>query len=156
MRALLAAGANVATGQPIEGHPFVIKLLAHGVIDAQDLKALGRVLNRKVTVKKGQDIIVQGYEYNTLDFVESGFAFRYTLLRKGGRQIINAVLPGDIVGFPACFFERSIFSVTAATPMTCIEFPLRRLPTFAGKDPTSQSHSSRTQPVKHRYTPIIL
>ena len=89
MRALLAAGANVATGQPIEGHPFVIKLLAHGVIDAQDLKALGRVLNRKVTVKKRQDIIVQGYEYNTLDFVESGFAFRYTLLRKGGRQIIN-------------------------------------------------------------------
>ncbi|MGY4402265.1 Crp/Fnr family transcriptional regulator [Bradyrhizobium sp. USDA 3315] len=118
MRALLAAGANVATGHPIEGHPFVIKLLAHGVIDAQDLKALGRVLDRKVTVKKGQDIIVQGYEYKTLDFVESGFAFHYTLLRKGGRQIINAVLPGDIVGFPASFFERSIFSVTAATPMT--------------------------------------
>jgi CRP-like cAMP-binding protein len=118
MRALLAAGATVAKSQPIEGHPFVIKLLAHGVIDAQDLKALGRVLNRKVTVKKGQDIIVQSYEYKTLDFVESGFGFRYTLLHKGGRQIINAVLPGDIVGFPASFFERSIFSVMAATTMT--------------------------------------
>ncbi len=102
----------------IESHPFVVKLLAHGTINSEDLEALRHTLGRRTVVKKGQDIIVQGYDYNTLDIVESGFGLRFTLLHQGGRQIINAVLPGDIVGFPASFFERSIFSVMAATTMS--------------------------------------
>ena len=118
MGLLHVAAANVSKNSSIENHPFVVRLLAHGALNLEDLKALGRVLNRKVTVKKGQDIIVQGYEYKTLDIVESGFALRYTLLHQGGRQIINAVLPGDIVGFPASFFNPAIFSVMAATTMS--------------------------------------
>jgi len=118
MRLLHVAATNFSKNSAIESHPFVVKLLAHGALNSEDLRALGRVLNRKVTVKKGQDIIVRGYEYKTLDIVESGFALRYTLLHQGGRQIINAVLPGDIVGFPASFFKPSIFSVMAATTMS--------------------------------------
>jgi len=113
-----ATGACAIKDELIEDHPFVVKLLAHGVIEADDLRALGRVLDRRVTVKKGQDIIVQGYEYKTLHIVESGLAICYMLLHKGGRQIVNVALPGDIVGFPAPFFNRSIFSVTAATTMS--------------------------------------
>jgi CRP-like cAMP-binding protein len=118
MRVLNAARADTAKHRTIEDHPFVVKLMSHGHIDHDDLKALDRVLGRKVTVKKGQDIIVQGYEYDTLSIVESGVGIRYTLLHKGDRPIINAVLPGDIIGFPASFFERSIFSVMAATEMS--------------------------------------
>jgi CRP-like cAMP-binding protein len=118
MGVLHTVGVNASKNRAIENHPFVAKLLAQGAINAEDLKALGRALDRKITVKKGQDIIIQGYHYKTLDIVESGFGLRFTLLHQGGRQIINAVLPGDIVGFPASFFERSIFSVMAATTMT--------------------------------------
>lgn len=118
MRAVRAASGDTGNDSAIEKHPFVAKLSAHGAINSEDLKALARLLNRKVTVRKGQDIIVQGYEYKTMDIVESGFGLRFTLLHQGGRQIINAVLPGDIVGFPASFFQRSIFSVMAATPMS--------------------------------------
>jgi CRP-like cAMP-binding protein len=118
MRVLCAAGANAAQDRAIERHPLVTESLTRGLLDSEDLEALSRILNRRVTVKKGQDIIVQGYEYRTLDFVESGVALRFKLLHQGGRQIINAVLPGDIVGFPASFFNRSIFSVMAATSMT--------------------------------------
>ncbi len=118
MHVLHAASASITKDRAIEDHPFVTKLSAHGAVNSEDLKALGRILNRKVTVKKGQDIIVQGYEYKTLDIVESGFGLRFTLLHQGGRQIINAVLPGEIIGFPASFFERSIFSVMAATTMS--------------------------------------
>ncbi len=118
MRVQKAARVAAARDRAIEDHPFVIKLRSHGHLDSEDLKALGRALNRKVTVKKGQDIIVQGYEYKTLDIVESGFGLRFTLLHQGGRQIINSVLPGDLVGFPASFFQRSIFSVMAATTMS--------------------------------------
>ena len=118
MRVLYAAGVNAAEDRTIERHPFVAEYLTRGLLDSEDLKALSRVLGRRVTVKKGQDIIVQGYEHKTLDIVETGIALRFTLLHQGGRQIINAVLPGDIVGFPASFFNRSIFSVMAATAMT--------------------------------------
>jgi CRP-like cAMP-binding protein len=107
-----------STERAIESHPFVVRLLGHGAINSEDLKALRRVLERRTIVKKGQDIIVQGYDYSTLDIVESGFGLRYTLMHQGGRQIISAVLPGDIVGFPASFFDRSIFSVMAATTMS--------------------------------------
>ncbi len=98
--------------------PFIKKLLKHATLDRADVQALSRVLNRRLAVKKGQDIIVQGYEYRELNIVESGFAIRYMLLHQGGRQIINTILPGDIVGFPASFFSRSIFSVMAVTKMS--------------------------------------
>jgi len=103
---------------PIDKHPFVIKLSSHASLNADDVKALGSVLNHRRIVKKGKDIIVQGFEYKGLDIIASGFAIRYTLLHKGGRQIINSLLPGDIVGFPGSFFDRSIFSVMAATEMS--------------------------------------
>lgn len=124
MRVQRAAGVDATKDQAIEDHPFVVKLRSHGHLDSDDLKALGRTLNRKVTVKKGQDIIVQGYEYKSLDIVESGFGLRFTLLHQGARQIINAVLPGDLVGFPASFFHRSIFSVMAATTMSLHRVPI--------------------------------
>jgi CRP-like cAMP-binding protein len=104
--------------RPLDKHPFVIKLSSHAPLNADDVKALGRVINHRLTVKKGKDIIVQGFEYKGLDIIETGFAIRYTLLHKGGRQIINTLLPGDIVGFPGSFFDRSIFSVMAATEMS--------------------------------------
>lgn len=103
---------------PVGRHPFVVKLSTHASLDADDLEALNRMLNRRLMVKKGRDIIVQGYEYKELYVAESGFAIRYTLVHKGGRQIVNTLLPGDIVGFPASFFDRSLYSVKAVTAMT--------------------------------------
>jgi CRP-like cAMP-binding protein len=120
MSPLLAATTvvNVTKNRAIEDHPFVVKLSAHAPLDRDDLKALARVLKSRLSVKKGKDILVQGYEHNGIDIIESGFAIRYGLLHKGGRQIVNTLLPGDIVGFPASFYDRSIFSVMALTKMT--------------------------------------
>ncbi|MGB8630553.1 MAG: Crp/Fnr family transcriptional regulator [Xanthobacteraceae bacterium] len=117
MSALFAGAVDISKDRPIEAHPFVIKLSSHSALDRDDLKALGRVLNRSMIVKKGKDVIVRGYGYKNLEIVESGFAIRYVLLHQGGRQILNTLLPGDIVGFPASFFDRSIFSVMAVTKL---------------------------------------
>ncbi len=112
------AVANVVKDPSIEDHPFVVKLSSHAQLDRDDLKALARLLRTRITVKKGKDILVQGYEHKGIDIVESGFAIRYKLLHTGRRQIINVALPGDIAGFPAAFFVPSIFSVAAMTKMT--------------------------------------
>lgn len=115
---LVATMINVTKDRSIEDHPFAVKLSAHARLDRDDFKALGHMLRSRLSVKKGKDILVQGYEHKGIDIVESGLAVRYTLLHKGGRQIINTVLPGDIVGFPGSFFDRAIFSVMAVTKMT--------------------------------------
>jgi CRP-like cAMP-binding protein len=50
-----------------------------------------------------------------LSFIRDGYAVRYKLLRNGKRQILNVLLPGDIVGIPGSFLERAVYSVTAIT-----------------------------------------
>jgi hypothetical protein len=56
---------------PVKEHPFVIKLRRSIRLDDDDLKALAGLLDRKLVVKKGEDIIVEGYEYKELHIIES-------------------------------------------------------------------------------------
>lgn len=113
----MAVTRKLAAGS-IASHPLVSKLNHSIALDDADLAALGALLRRKVVARKAKDIIVEGYEYRVLHVVESGFAIRYKLLHSGKRQIVNIVMPGDIIGFPACFYEHAVFSVTAISDMS--------------------------------------
>jgi CRP-like cAMP-binding protein len=106
-----------ATSSSIKHHPLVAKLNQSIELDEADLAALTNLLSHRVVAKKAKDIIVEGYEYKILHVVESGFAIRFKLLHSGKRQIMNVILPGDIIGFPACFYEHAVFSVSAITAM---------------------------------------
>jgi CRP-like cAMP-binding protein len=64
-------------------------------------------------IRKKRDIVVEGYECRELYMVERGFAIAYKLLRAGKRQVLNVVLPGEIIGLPGGFFDRSAYSVTS-------------------------------------------
>jgi len=108
----------------IQNHPLITKLNASISLDQDDLAALAALLERRVIAKKAKDIIVEGYEYKVLHVVESGFAIRYKLLHSGKRQIVNIIMPGDIIGFPACFYEHAVFSVTAICEMKLHRVPL--------------------------------
>jgi CRP-like cAMP-binding protein len=119
----LAIVLKQATGS-IHDHPLITKLNASLALDEGDLAALAGLLERRVIAKKAKDIIVEGYEYKVLHVVESGFAIRYKLLHSGKRQIVNIVMPGDIIGFPACFYEHAVFSVTAISDMSLHHVPL--------------------------------
>ncbi|MBS0525420.1 MAG: Crp/Fnr family transcriptional regulator [Proteobacteria bacterium] len=109
---------------PIKSHPLVARLNHSIALDEADLSALADILNRQVIVRKAKDIIVEGYEYKVLHIVESGFAVRYKLLHSGKRQIMNVIMPGDIIGFPACFYEHAVFSVTAISDMKLNHVPI--------------------------------
>src|SRR5262249_57274447 len=73
---------------------------------------------------KRKDLVVVGHEYRNLCFVKDGYAIRYKLLRSGKRQILNVILPGDVIGFPVSFFDRSIYSVVAVSDLTYNMCPL--------------------------------
>ncbi len=114
-------------------HPFITKLNHSIRLDDGDLAALAQLLNRKVVMKKAKDIIVEGYEYKALHIVETGFAIRYKLLHNGKRQIVKIILPGDIIGFPACFYEHATFSVTAISEMNLHHVPIDAFTEFCLK-----------------------
>jgi CRP-like cAMP-binding protein len=98
-------------------HPFVTLLERCIVLSDDDLDSLLRLIEADVVIEKRRDVVVDGYEYRKLCFVENGFAARYKLLRNGKRQIVNLVLPGDVVGLPSSFLERAHYSVTAVTDL---------------------------------------
>ncbi len=112
------AASSIAT------HPLVARLNHSIQLDDEDLSAFAELLDRRVVVRKAKDIIVEGYEYKVLHIVESGFAIRYKLLHSGKRQIMNVIMPGDIIGFPACFYEHAVFSVTAISDMSLHHVPV--------------------------------
>src|SRR5262249_30730872 len=98
-------------------HPFVIRLQRYIELSDADLESLWRLVELERSVSKRRDMVVDGYEYRKLCFVERGFAARYKLLRNGKRQIVNLVLPGDVVWLPGSFLQKARYSVLALTDL---------------------------------------
>lgn len=99
-------------------HPFAVRLSRFMKLEAADLDGFARLIEDEHVVKKRHDFVVQGDEYRNLCFVRDGYAIRYRLLRNGKRQILNVILPGDVIGFPVSFFDRVIYSVVAVSGLT--------------------------------------
>lgn len=97
--------------------PFMTRLKYFVDLAPGDVEALRALIETETKVDKRHDLVVDGYEYNKLCFVKDGFAARYKLLRNGKRQIVNVLVPGDIVGLPGSFVDRATFSVIALTDM---------------------------------------
>jgi CRP-like cAMP-binding protein len=101
----------------LKRHPFVARLERYIDLSGDDLDNLWRLVEAELTIGRRRDLVVDGYEYRKLCFVEAGFAARYKLLRNGKRQIVNLVLPGDVVGLPGSFLEKARYSVLALTDL---------------------------------------
>ena len=109
---------NIAVSRnALDQHPFVTRLLRLVELTPADLNSLDAIIDGELLIRKRRDLIVDGYEYRKLCFVKDGYAVRYKLLRNGKRQILNVVLPGDVVGMPGSFYERAVYSVTAVTDL---------------------------------------
>jgi len=78
---------------------------------------------RTVNVRKGKDIMICGSHYHWLYVNRSGWLARYKILHNGSRQIIDFILPGQLVGLSACLFQRALYSVVAITKATLLTLP---------------------------------
>src|ERR1043165_4464509 len=116
--------AKVGQQTLLAGHPFVARLSRLIKLSAGDLRSLELIVEGEQLVKKRKDLVVAGDTYRNLCFVRDGYAIRYKLLRSGKRQILNVILPGDVIGFPVSFFDRSIYSIVAVTDLTYNLCPL--------------------------------
>ena len=101
----------------LDQHPFVARLQHLIDLKTADLKSLDDIIDGELLIRRRRDLVADGYEYRKLCFVKDGFAVRYKLLRNGKRQILNVILPGDIIGLPGSFYERAVYAVAAITDL---------------------------------------
>lgn len=117
MNVTMTVAAQIGSDVSLAEHPFVARLSRLMTLSAADLTSLGLIIEGEGLVKKRRDLVIVGSEYRNLCFVKDGYAIRYKLLRSGKRQILNVILPGDLIGFPVSFFDRSIYSVVALSDL---------------------------------------
>jgi CRP-like cAMP-binding protein len=77
-------------------------------------------------VPAGQDIIHHGQAQAELFTLFSGWAFRHKTLEDGRRQILNFLLPGDLMGLQASLLDASDHSIEALTDVEVCVFSRRK------------------------------
>jgi CRP-like cAMP-binding protein len=95
--------------------PFVRKLSHFVALSPGEIAVLNELQSDRLVVRRHREIITEGRTYDCMYVLIQGYAIRCQVLRNGGRQVLNVVLPGDIIGFPVTFFERAQYTVTALT-----------------------------------------
>jgi CRP-like cAMP-binding protein len=108
---------------PLTGHPIVTRLTRAMKLNAADIERLAAIFERDLSFRKREELVVHGSEFRNLCFVKEGYAIRYRLLRSGKRQILKLILPGDVIGFPVSFFDRSSYAVVAVSELTYAACP---------------------------------
>lgn len=82
-----------------------------------EIDCIEAMLKRKKHFAAGQELVRDGEPYERSYVLKEGWAIRFKALSDGRRQILNFVLPGDIVGLFSPLFERADHSVAALTDM---------------------------------------
>ncbi|XKH37007.1 Crp/Fnr family transcriptional regulator [Azospirillum doebereinerae] len=73
------------------------------------------------------DLLQQGEKYRDVRVMREGWAIRHKALPDGRRQVVNFVLPGDIIGMYSTLFESADHSVTTLTAVEVACFPPERI-----------------------------
>jgi len=90
----------------------------------------------ELVVDPGTSVVVEGERHPQLYTVLSGWGFRYKILEDGRRQILNYLLPGDLIGLQGNIMLEMQHSVEALTKMTLCVFERERLMTLYQNHPT--------------------
>lgn len=102
--------------------PFHLRLEALRFLRSADLQVLQSLLADQRTVEPGSLIVSQGSDETRTSVIISGWAIRYKTIEDGGRQILNFLTPGDVIGVFALLFKRAEHSIEALTTMTLAQF----------------------------------
>ncbi len=82
----------------------------------------------ELNVDKGATVLAEGSRSKHLFTVLAGWGFRYKLLPDGRRQILNYVMPGDMVGLQGSLMGEMQHSIEALSPMLLCVFDRDKLP----------------------------
>lgn len=95
--------------------------------DNEELAFVSGFKRGELSVDKGATLLSEGSNSAHLFTVFAGWGFRYKLLEDGRRQILNYVLPGDMIGLQGSLMGEMQHSVEALSPMLLCMFERDRL-----------------------------
>lgn len=98
--------------------------------DTEELGFISTFKRGELVVDAGATILVEGSHSAHLFTVLSGWAFRYKVLEDGRRQILNYVMPGDLLGLQGTIMGEMQHSVEALSPVTLCVFERDKLMTL--------------------------
>jgi len=75
----------------------------------------------------GGEVIAAGQDQAELYTLYAGWAIRCKTLPDGRRQILNILLPGDLIGLQGAMFEAAAYSVEAITEVQLCLLPRRKM-----------------------------
>lgn len=95
--------------------------------DNSELAFVSAFKRGELAADKGATLLAEGSNSAHLFTVLAGWGFRYKLLEDGRRQILNYVLPGDMIGLQGSLMGEMQHSVEALSPMLLCMFERDRL-----------------------------
>ncbi|WP_454848838.1 Crp/Fnr family transcriptional regulator [Rhizobium binxianense] len=96
----------------------------------EELRFVSSFKRGELTVDAGATILAEGARSPHLFTVLSGWGFRYKMLEDGRRQILNYVMPGDLIGLQGTIMNEMQHSVEALSPVVLCVFERGRLMTL--------------------------
>jgi CRP-like cAMP-binding protein len=102
---------------------LVRKLERYHALDAAERQAIERLPITVKNTRRGQDIVREGDKCNFVCMIMEGFAFRYSMVESGKRQIMAFCLPGDIPDLQSMSLDKMDHSLGTLRPCTVAEIP---------------------------------
>src|SRR5580704_6323204 len=104
-------------------------------ISTNELGAINEIKHDHVVLPAGAEIIRAGEDSPEIYTLYSGWAFRFKMLPDGRRQILNFLLPGDLVGLQAAMFDAAQHGIEALTEVQLCLLPRRKVWGLFGEMP---------------------
>jgi CRP-like cAMP-binding protein len=104
-------------------------------ISRNELGAINNIKREHVALPAGAEIIRSGEAAPEIYTLYSGWAFRFKTLPDGRRQILNFLLPGDLLGLQAAMFDAAQHGIEALTDVELCLLPRRKIWALFGEMP---------------------
>jgi CRP-like cAMP-binding protein len=104
-------------------------------ISRNELGAINDIKRDHVALPAGTEIIRAGDDSPEIYTLYAGWAFRFKTLPDGRRQILNFLLPGDLLGLQAAMFDAAQHGIEALTDVELCLLPRRKVWSLFGEMP---------------------
>ncbi|MCH9697171.1 MAG: Crp/Fnr family transcriptional regulator [Gammaproteobacteria bacterium] len=107
--------------------PFAYRLNNLNFINDEDLKTDSKFNLNNTHLPSKSILLNQGDVMRDMYIVQDGWAIRYKILEDGGKQILNFILPGDIIGLYSPIFLNSEVTVETLTSLNLFSYQSSRI-----------------------------
>jgi len=109
---------------------------AFRVFEPDQLAFIKKFKTGEITVPAGASILIEGEPSESIYTVLKGWGFRSKTLDDGRLQILNFIMPGDLIGLQGAVLEEMGHSVDASSDMVLCTFDRRKLWTLFAEFPS--------------------